>query len=298
VTQFGVAVTEEGVDYAFTVVNEEELHAAGKRFAGRYGGPGTADKHLTAAERDRLFAAGLDIMCLAEGAAGDALQGRALGVAHGQSAAAMFHALGAPDSAAIYAAVDFDCTASQWPAVANYLRGFGAGLGSPARVGVYGGLRVMQWAARDRVASYFFQTYAWSGGAWFAGNHVEQYRNGVALAGGEVDLCRSKVANFGQWSRTPPPPNPPNGGDVPYTLRTDPDGYALIQREATTVGMKDITPIKADGTTEPNLLVQALKRVEEKLDALAAAPPGGGLTEAQVRDIVREEIDGTKLAKA
>jgi hypothetical protein len=28
---------------------------------------------------------------------------------------------------------------------------------------------------------------------------VEQYRNGVGLAGGVVDLCRAKTADFGQW---------------------------------------------------------------------------------------------------
>jgi hypothetical protein len=57
----------------------------------------------------------------------------------------------------------------------------------------------MQWAARDGVAAWFFQTYAWSGGLWYGGNHVEQYKNGVIVAGGEVDLCRSVKAEFGQW---------------------------------------------------------------------------------------------------
>jgi hypothetical protein len=57
----------------------------------------------------------------------------------------------------------------------------------------------MQWAKRDRVARWFWQTLAWSGGRWAGHNHLEQYRTGVSLAGGTVDLCRSKTADYGQW---------------------------------------------------------------------------------------------------
>jgi hypothetical protein len=57
----------------------------------------------------------------------------------------------------------------------------------------------MQWAKRDRVARWFWQTLAWSGGRWAGHNHLEQYRTGVSLAGGTVDLCRSKTVDYGQW---------------------------------------------------------------------------------------------------
>jgi hypothetical protein len=68
-----------------------------------------------------------------------------------------------------------------------------------ARVGVYGSYDVMNWAKRDGVARWYWQTFAWSGGRWAGHNHLEQYRNDVSLAGGTVDLCRSKTADFGQW---------------------------------------------------------------------------------------------------
>ena len=79
-------VTGEGVDYSFPPhPSPAGLAAAGKRFAGRYIGPGW-DKHLDAAERDALFANGLDIFLLAEGAADGATGGYNIGVMHAQSA--------------------------------------------------------------------------------------------------------------------------------------------------------------------------------------------------------------------
>jgi hypothetical protein len=49
------------------------------------------------------------------------------------------------------------------------------------------------------VAAWFWQTYAWSAGVWAPGNHIEQYQNGVALAGATLDLDRALTADYGQW---------------------------------------------------------------------------------------------------
>jgi hypothetical protein len=197
----GAVVIADGVDYSFARPSPAGLYAAGKRFAGRYVGPGSG-KLLEPAERDALFAAGLDIFLLAEGNADSAAGGYSVGVSHAQQALAASRALGAPESTAIYFAVDYDVSSKGWDAPREYLRGAGSVIG-PARVGVYGEYDVMGWAARDGVAAWFFQTYAWSAGRWYAGNHVEQYLNGQIVAGGEVDLCRSMLAEFGQWRAKP-----------------------------------------------------------------------------------------------
>jgi len=187
----------EVVDYAFTTINERALAAAGKAAAGRYVGPGSAAKHLTPTEVARLHAAGLSIWLNVEGAAGDAAAGWSLGISHAGQAENARIALGAP-AVPLYFAVDFDVTPGQWPSVRQYLRGAATVVGF-RRVGVYGGVNAVTWADRDACAAWFFQTYAWSGGRWFPGNHLEQYHNGVALAGGTVDLGRAKQANYGQW---------------------------------------------------------------------------------------------------
>lgn len=219
----------EGVDYAFPPLpTAAGLAAAGKRFAGRYVGPGSG-KFLSPAERDALFVAGLEIFLLAEGAENSAAGGYTVGVVHAREAAAHARHLGAPDSTVIYFAVDYDVQPSGWAGPREYLRGACDVLGRE-RVGVYGSIEVMGWAQRDRVADWFFQTYAWSFGAWFAGNHLEQYHNNVELDGAKVDLCRSKVDNFGQWradGRDPGhvfPEFPGIGEDMPKFFRVDQTG--------------------------------------------------------------------------
>lgn len=191
----------EGVDYAFSNPSPAGLAAAGKRFAMRYVGPGTSPKHLTVVEAEALKRAGLSLVTLVEGATGDPKGGFPVGVSHARSALAMLTARGFPTDRPMYFAIDYDTAIATWPAAREYLRGAGSVIGA-GLVGVYGEYDVMTWAARDRVAAWFFQTYAWSSGQWYAGNHVEQYHNGVVLAGGTVDLCRSKQADFGQWGQS------------------------------------------------------------------------------------------------
>jgi hypothetical protein len=60
-------------------------------------------------------------------------------------------------------------------------------------------------------AKFLWQTYAWSHGLWWSGNNLEQYKNGVNMCGGAVDLCRSKTPDFGQW------PRPNQEDDMPLT---------------------------------------------------------------------------------
>jgi hypothetical protein len=247
----------EGVDYAFSRPSPAGLFAAGKRFAMRYIGPGSDSKHLHADERDALWAAGLDVVLLSEGAADSALGGFSAGQSEAGLALSAARALGAPDSLPIYFAVDFDVTASQWSTVAQYLNGAASVVGR-SRVGIYGGIRAMQWAARDGVAVWFFQTYAWSAGQWYPGNHVEQYQNDVALAGGTVDLCRAVVASFGQWTD--------GGGDVAFL--DDPNAAALAWRIEAIFSDRAAT---AGGpyTGEVNLNHARLAEIEAKI----ATPP-------------------------
>lgn len=190
----------EGVDYDFPPrPSVAGLAAAGKKFAARYGGPGTEDKWLHPDEANALAAAGIAIVCVAEGSADGLLGGAAVGRDWARRAHDWFIKCGMPASAPIYLAADFDITEAQWPRVADAFKGAASELGSIGRVGIYGGRRAVEWAMRDKVATWFWQTYAWSGGVWVPGVHVQQYKNGVDLAGGKCDLNRAMVTDFGQW---------------------------------------------------------------------------------------------------
>lgn len=189
----------EGVDYAFPPrPSIAGLAAAGKVFACRYGGPGTVPKHLTPAEAEALTAAGIAIIANAEGSETGLLAGRSTGESWARSAEAHFARCGMPPGRPIYFSVDFDVAANQWGKVADALRGAASVIGI-GRVGVYGGRRSIEWARRDGVAKWFWQTYAWSNKIWVPGNHIEQHRNGVQLAGAVLDLNRALKTDYGQW---------------------------------------------------------------------------------------------------
>lgn len=190
----------EGVDYAWSRPDIPALASSGKRFACRYGGPGSTGKQLDQAEARALSAAGIAVVANAEGAADGLLGGWSAGVSWARLAESHFASCGMPSGRPIYLSIDFDVQSGQWAAVASALRGAAEVLGGVHRVGVYGSRRAIEWARRDGVAQWFWQTYAWSAGIWAPGNHIEQYRNGVALAGATLDLDRALASDFGQWT--------------------------------------------------------------------------------------------------
>lgn len=274
----------EGVDFAFSNPSPAGLAAAGKRFAMRYVGPGTSPKHLTVAEADALKRAGLSLVTLVEGATGDPKGGFSVGVSHARSAVAMLKARGFPTNRPMYFAIDYDVSSSAWPAAREYLRGaasiIGAGL-----VGIYGEHDAMAWAARDGVAAWFFQTYAWSGGRWFAGNHVEQYHNGVSLAGGTVDLCRSKKVDFGQWGQS----QINGGGDV---AESEYDRNTAWRVQDGVLGLQDpvVVPVTDQAGSPPKY--SSANVLKQKLDAIheAAKQAGAVVTQDQLDAAIKAAL--------
>lgn len=267
----------EGVDYAGTRPDPVLLHAAGKRFAVRYGGPGGEWKHLTAAELEVLNAAGLAVVSNAEGAASGLLGGFSVGADWARSADRYFRTLGMPADRPIYLSADWDVQPGQWVAVRDALRGAASVIGA-GRVGIYGGLNAIQWARRDAVAAWYWQTYAWSGGRWAPGNQLEQYRNGVTLAGGTVDLCRALVADYGQW--------------MLETGESDVDtaqNNALSDAWSATVAMRTGGNAPAS-TTRPAgsvWLVEAVKSIATAVDGLTTVPPGA-VSDEQLERVLRK----------
>lgn len=215
----------EGVDYSGARPSSFCLKGAGKRFVGRYFGPGGSWKHATRAEVAAHKAAGLAVVALAEGFPRDPLDGEPRGRAHAIMADSAVRQAGMGDDIPIYFAVDFNAQPGQYKVIGRYLYGIAQTIGL-RRVGLYAGYNVIKWADEANVATWFFQTYAWSGGRWWKGNHIEQYRNKVIVCGGEVDLCRSKRDNFGQW---PPYKKPAGTAPTPPSDSTVETGWDFTQ---------------------------------------------------------------------
>lgn len=192
-------MSNEGVDYSTARPSPSGLRAAGKRFVVRYGGPGGDGKHLHAAELAGLLAPGLSVVANAEGSKGG-YRGEAAGRSWATSAEAHFRGLGMPADRPIYFSVDFNAGSGDWADIDAALRGSAAVIGAD-RVGVYGGYNTIAHCVSAKTAAWFWQTYAWSDGRWHPRNHLEQYRNGVTVAGGDCDLNRALTTDFGQWGQ-------------------------------------------------------------------------------------------------
>jgi hypothetical protein len=211
----------EGVDFSFSQPSPLGLKKAGKIFACVYGGPGSVGKQPTLEYVQALHACGIATVALAEGAVRGALRGRGQGRDDAARALLHFAQLGMPTDRPIFFAVDWDATDVELRMIESYFAGVEEVL-PLSRIGVYGGIRTIDWALGEVIASWGFQAYAWSNGQWHPRAHIRQYRNHVPLAGGEVDLCRSMTTDFGQWGVNPDTPGNLSGD----TMSTAEDVWA------------------------------------------------------------------------
>lgn len=209
----------EGVDYSWEKPGGAALQNAGKKFAMRYV-PYRENlepeiwtgKGLTLSEKADLLNHGISIGMVFETFANRAKEGFAAGQSDARMALDGMAHVGMPSSQPIYFAVDFDANVGQrsWDAnvsgaIAQYFNGVASIIGR-WRTGVYGGFYVVRWAHANGVATWLWQTYAWSGGLLYSGTHVYQYDNTANINGASVDLNRSLKAYFGQH---------PIGGSIP-----------------------------------------------------------------------------------
>src|SRR6266508_3660269 len=194
----------EGVDYSESRPDPNCLYDNGKRFVVRYlwsGKTPPGPKLLQKTEADSLKAAGLEIVSNFESWTGRALEGYSAGVADAKLAVKNHLVAGGPPNAVIYVSVDIDTNSSQVDEISSYFRGWKETIGVD-RVGIYGEYSIVKYAAEHNLAKWFWQTYGWSGGAWYTGNHIEQYRNHVSMCGGTLDYDRALKDNYGQWGET------------------------------------------------------------------------------------------------
>jgi Domain of unknown function (DUF1906) len=192
-------------DYSYDWPGIPALKAAGKQGVFRYlTGTTTAaygSKNLTPREAQELQAAGLSVTSNFESSAGFMLSTYDAG-AKAAAAAARQHAwCGGPDHRPIYFSLDVNATYDQWKQAKAFLQGCASALGWD-RVGMYGGLFQLDWAAKELGMRWLWQSLGWSYGTTSPHALVKQYKNGVTLGNGTVDYDRAVVADWGQWNAT------------------------------------------------------------------------------------------------
>lgn len=200
-----------GVDYAWANPKPapSTLKADGVGFVVRYVSADPS-KDLTAAEKDALLAAGIEIALVWE--TDGVMSGAPAGAAAAKAADQFAHAMNMP-GIPVYFACDQDprgFTAAQWHDVDTYLDA-AAGVISRTRTGGYGAYDFAKHCFDNGKIHYGYQTYAWSAGKWDPRAQLRQIQNGVTLRnlpGLSCDLDDSMASDFGQWPRPKSPPTP------------------------------------------------------------------------------------------
>lgn len=190
----------QGVDYSFSRPSIQCMWDKGMRFVVRYLSNTNSHKNASKAELDSLIRQGYKVVLVYEDSPGSMLRGYAEGVADARVAKVKAAEVGCPTNRPIYFALDVDPNAlsnDEMRACQRYLDGNGDVLGA-RRVGLYGGWRAIE----NLNCAWKWQTYAWSGGRVSNRAHFRQYKNGVDMCGGEVDLNEAYQPDFGQWPLT------------------------------------------------------------------------------------------------
>jgi Rv2525c-like, glycoside hydrolase-like domain len=183
------------VDYAWARPTVAQLKSWNAVAVCQYVGQDTTGKNMTAADVSCHAAAGIKTITCFEFSAAQAKNGYSQGVTDAQLGLSQAAACGMPNWAPIFFAVDVDlqdyAPGSSDPMaklgpVGQYFRGACSVLGLD-RVGVYGSYYVVERTINACVATYGWQTVAWSGGQIDTAQ-IQLYQTGQRLAGGQVDV--------------------------------------------------------------------------------------------------------------
>lgn len=191
------------LDYSAGRPTAAQVLAAGYTGVIRYIGFPANRKCITPGEYADMTAAGVGVALVFEQFAGDMLGGRASGARAATLARTHANAVGFPRGRPIYYACDTDVVAAaEFAAVLDYLRGAATVDGGVQLVGVYGEYDVMERAAAVGVASWFWQTRAWSAGRLSARAHIRQEIGTYTVGGIACDRNTILAADWGQTGQT------------------------------------------------------------------------------------------------
>ncbi|KAA8967050.1 DUF1906 domain-containing protein [Mycobacterium sp.] len=213
------------IDFAARQIPAEVIRAAGYSGVVSYvslSRPGSSfgAKPITRAYAESLTAAGLVIVSNYQygkpggTAPSDFTRGYAGGIADARTAWRLHTAAGGGQSAPIFFSIDEDSDRDTWNRFAlPWFRGINSVLGVQ-RTGVYGGIKVCQWAVADGVVGFsstpgrrwVWQTRAWSGNQVYPAAVLYQRivstasNPGPRVGGLEVDVDDVLAPDCGQWN--------------------------------------------------------------------------------------------------
>jgi hypothetical protein len=184
-----------GWDYSWYNPADSTLTSNGVQFVCRYLSYDTTGKNIDAAEYTHLHGLGISVVLNWEYNTQAPKSGYSQGVSDATKAESLRQSIGAPANAPIYFSVDFDASPGDQTAIDQYLAGAASVIGH-SRVGVYGSYYVVERCYASGSASWFWQTYAWSGGSISSHAHIHQFNNGIQS--GNADEDHALKPEYGQ----------------------------------------------------------------------------------------------------
>lgn len=279
-------MSQLGIDIAWARPTVGEIKATGATWVARYFS-NDPTKDITSGEVQQYQAAGLGIVTVFETSTGRALQGAHAGAVDAQQAVNERAAVGLPNTASIYWAVDTD---TDYASVKAYADGWATVI-PKGMSGPYGGFKVVDGARRDGWA-YGWQTTAWSGGQWSSLATIKQ-TGGTVLSGG-ADIDYAEVPDFGQYPRPEEVVTPQDIASI---------AQAVWAHEETNA--KDGKPVRMGAIMaymdfmhqkQENLITQVETTEAAIVAAIAKLSAGGVDPTVLAQDVIRDL--GAILAKA
>lgn len=267
------------VDYSTGFPGAAAIRAAGYGGAVRYVGYPDRRKCTTKAELTDFTDHEIGMALVYENTTGEWRGGYVAGQAAGMRAREHANAIGFPADRPVYMAVDEDVVSeSEFRSVLDYLRGAGSTLGGSGVTGLYGEADVIQRARDAGVASWFWQTAAWSRRLRVEA-HLYQYAASVAIRGIDCDVNDVLAADWGQHNYT-------GSDDVSQA-----DAKAALDSEKyPNLGNRSVV----DGLAE--VLTRLLRLTDEGFPALLDTVGGMANTLSALKDKPAAELDAEDIA--
>lgn len=186
------------LDYSTGFPGAWTIRSAGYAGAVRYIGFPDRRKCATADELADFTANGIGMALVYENTLTEWRGGYGAGQAAGERARGHARSIGFPDHRPIYLAIDQDVvSAGEFEVMVDHLRGAGTTVGGTGLLGVYGEADAIDRARDVGVASYFWQTAAWSRGRRTSA-HLFQHVGTVYVGGVACDVNDVLADDWGQ----------------------------------------------------------------------------------------------------
>lgn len=270
------------IDYAWGQPGVLALRSVGAVGVARYLSWLPNEKVIDKTEYSELVNAGLDVILVWEFRATDFKDSGF--DAYGAAEEALRQATALGYAGAIYYAIDWDVTFAEWSMVYSRLRNGPNIVHGMERTGIYGPWYAIEWAARDGLATWFWQagmSTAWSNGTNRYSHpraHLVQ-RSTRRINAVDCDINEICQSNYGQ-----------TGGNIMQLTGPDPWGTGGVNEQAGQLrnGYHLLASgYQPDGANE-NGVIARLDRIEKAMNTL---------TDAQLEKLITElaaRLDGVE----